>query len=420
MATKQKLAHPQLPVSFSHKKNTTLGIVQDISTAIMHSFPAYPAILALLVGEAFAETYCEGSFQSVIESAQLPKTGNRTKTVVVTVTQTSYVTEELPSSNTASHEDSSCYSGFAVPPLPDSVTRPSEESDYSSATGTAATINCPHPTQPCVINNTPLWPSGTTSLVLPSFTFDSLPTSMASDVLSQGGSMLMETLAISSRPTDLTNISNSAMPSSKESQSSLSGFSWPTRNATSSSDVVVMTSARTSGSAMVSPPAPERSSPSKTDAELSVPPTNSVHHLCKARPTHMPNAEAPVKRNVNSSLTDFSFLHPTNLGWTTRYIDTAVDSDKENNAPSTSIQKRAEESKARPRRMGYWSRFFAIAQPVVGNKCLACDYEGQVTCLLNRKYTWCKGGCVVVEKLGCDMVCEGDGQIRKEGMYCVR
>lgn len=53
-------------------------------------------------------------------------------------------------------------------------------------------------------------------------------------------------------------------------------------------------------------------------------------------------------------------------------------------------------------------------------ECLACDVEGKVTCLANRRYAWCVDGCVSVEDLGCDMVCEGQGRIRKEGQYCVR
>jgi hypothetical protein len=68
-------------------------------------------------------------------------------------------------------------------------------------------------------------------------------------------------------------------------------------------------------------------------------------------------------------------------------------------------------------------RPYCIQQYVRGkavNTCLVCDVEGNVRCLENGRYAWCKDGCVVVEGLGCDMVCEGDGVIRKQGEYCVR
>jgi hypothetical protein len=92
------------------------------------------------------------------------------------------------------------------------------------------------------------------------------------------------------------------------------------------------------------------------------------------------------------------------MNWKTKYI-------------KHTKTRRVEESKAEPRRKTYWSRFFAVAEKA--EECLACDDEGAVTCLEKGRYTWCKGGCVRVMNLGCDMVCK-NGVIKKEGKYCVR
>jgi len=102
----------------------------------------------------------------------------------------------------------------------------------------------------------------------------------------------------------------------------------------------------------------------------------------------------------------------------TEYIDVSLFRSMDNATPSA---ERDEESKATKRRINYWTRFFAVAEPAkrVAKDCLACDQEDEVTCLPGGKYTWCTDGCAVTLNLGCDMVCE-DGVIRKEGSHCVR
>jgi hypothetical protein len=155
----------------------------------------YLVFAALLASFALGAPHDEDNTLTSMAIDQSPPTGRSTTTVTVTSTYTSYPTEE------PSHETGSYASGFAIPPSPGSVTAPSHRHGCSSPTGTTATLTCLHPTEPCIINGIPIWPSGTTSLVLPSFTYDPLPTSMASGLLSSVSSAIMtEILATSGSP----------------------------------------------------------------------------------------------------------------------------------------------------------------------------------------------------------------------------
>jgi len=124
-------------------------------------------------------------------------------------------------------------------------------------------------------------------------------------------------------------------------------------------------------------------------------------------------------RDTEIKASNISAMHSAILTLKTKYID-ALDFRGMDNA--TPPARRDEESKATKRRINYWTRFFAVADPLAPRameQCLACDEEGEVTCLPGGKYTWCTDGCVVTLKMGCDMICK-QGTIRKEGNYCVR
>jgi hypothetical protein len=126
-------------------------------------------------------------------------------------------------------------------------------------------------------------------------------------------------------------------------------------------------------------------------------------------------------QETGTSMSNISITHSTTLRWKKRHIDTSAFGETDNAIPSARTLP-DEESKATKRRMNYWTRFFAVAEPLaarVAGPCLACDEEGEVTCLSGGKYIWCTGGCAITEELGCDMVCK-EGVIRKEGKYCVR
>jgi len=118
-------------------------------------------------------------------------------------------------------------------------------------------------------------------------------------------------------------------------------------------------------------------------------------------------------------MSNISTTNSSILTLKTKYIiDASLFRSMDNATPSAG---RDEESKATKRRINYWARFFAVAEPAgrVREHCLACDQEGEVTCLPGGKYTWCTDGCAVTLNLGCDMVCK-EGAIRKEGKHCVR
>jgi hypothetical protein len=142
----------------------------------------------------------------------------------------------------------------------------------------------------------------------------------------------------------------------------------------------------------------------------------SVHPRCKAKSVLSLNTEPSIKaRDAATGVSNISTIQPSALNWKTRYMNTSSFAGVKIATPS-------EESKASKRRVNYWFRFFAAAEPSVRwivNECLASDRDGEVTCLPARRYIWCTDGCAITAKLGCDMVCE-DGVIRKEGEYCVR
>ena len=156
----------------------------------------YLGLVALLASCALGAPNDETSNQTSAATDQLSPTSSSTTHVKVTQTTTT-TPPYVPPRETGNYT-----SGFAVPPSPGSVTVPSDGPDYSKPTSTAVTLICPHPTEPCIIEGIPIWPSGTTSLVLPSFTYDPLPTFMASDSLpSAGSTMVTDTLATSASPT---------------------------------------------------------------------------------------------------------------------------------------------------------------------------------------------------------------------------
>ncbi|KAF1834854.1 hypothetical protein BDW02DRAFT_320471 [Decorospora gaudefroyi] len=171
----------------------------------MHSQYASFALLTLLASNAFAASYDEEDSQKSTSISSTSKTSNLNKTVVVTVTQTSYTTEGPSPALSPSWDNPSYTSALAVPPPPDSVQSPPPEKlepDHSVPTTAAPTLVCPHPIEPCTLDGITIWPFNTTSLVLPSFGFEPLPTTMASDV-SPGihTSLTTETLGTSGSPT---------------------------------------------------------------------------------------------------------------------------------------------------------------------------------------------------------------------------
>jgi hypothetical protein len=141
-----------------------------------------------------------------------------------------------------------------------------------------------------------------------------------------------------------------------------------------------------------------------------LPPSPEAGTASSSNDKHTPSASLskPTYHPPRPSIEARDFFNSTTAVWKTQYI-------------KHTKTRRAEENKAEPRRKTYWSRFFVIADIVPGkeNVCLACDDEGRVTCLERGRYTWCKNGCLKVEKLGCDMVCD-EGLIRREGNYCVK
>jgi len=169
---------------------------QYISATIISTSNMYLGLVALLVSCALGTPHDEKNSQTSAATDQLSPTSSSTTHVKVTVTTTT-TPPYVPPRETGNYT-----SGFATPPPPGSVTALSDRPDYSKPTSTAVTLICPHPTEPCIIDGIPIGPSGTTSLVLPSFTYDPLPTSMASGSLpSADSTTVTDTLATTVSPT---------------------------------------------------------------------------------------------------------------------------------------------------------------------------------------------------------------------------
>ncbi|KAF1848443.1 uncharacterized protein K460DRAFT_403725 [Cucurbitaria berberidis CBS 394.84] len=161
----------------------------------------YPTVLSMLV--LLASTIASPHDEN--EASPTLKTTKITTTVVVTVTQTSDTTVQSPVLSTDSHySDTTRYtSGYATPPRPDSVPPPPTGTEdpedavpSSTRTYAAPTLICLTPTEECIIDGIAIWPSGTTSISVPGWSFNPLPTSMSSRI-SSNSSILSSTAASS-------------------------------------------------------------------------------------------------------------------------------------------------------------------------------------------------------------------------------
>jgi hypothetical protein len=402
-----------------------------------------------------ASTTCSHSMTHIVpEKLNIPAS-RRTKTMIVTVT----ILDE-PGPATSLPGDSPTYtSTLDVSPPPSSLI----------PTGTQPTLVCPHPTEPCTISGIPIWPSGTTSLVLPSFTYEPLPTSMASGVPPSGDSTLpTETLGTSGSPTCVSTTCSHSMSHFVPGKSRLSAVEPPYTNNTMSATATSGSSVKTSLSVSTtcshsmthiipgksdipaSPPPTDASTPGvdrtfstpapATPTDISAPSmstsTASLHsmtHIVPSKsaasfatpdsstPNNMPSSKLPIFTSAPTPTGPApSYPHPPRPSkeyYKARDLSNSTTLTWKTKYIKHAKTRRVEESKAEPRRKTYWSRFFAVAEKT--GQCLACDEEGAVICLEKERYTWCKDGCVQVMKLGCDMVCK-DGVIRGEGKYCVR
>jgi hypothetical protein len=375
----------------------------------MCSYYMYLCMIALLTYSTKATPNDEGAPDPIVIGQRSP-TGILTMTVFVTVTCTSYVTEAL------SGTTSLFLPSFTYDPLPSSLASDSLPTLGSTTmTGTFATststtglmdtsTTCSH-TMPHIV-------PGNSSLLLP--WVPKLPWITPSGGLKTVSSLLVTSFSGTKSPTSsVSNLVPSApvvpRPGSYE-------FNWPihTDIIPRSSPISALPSTRADTTASIY--LPESNSTTTATASSSSTSGMLVHPRCKAKSVLSLNTEPSIKaRDAATGVSDISTIQPSALNWKTRYMNTSSFAGVKIATPS-------EESKASKRRVNHWFRFFAAAEPSVGrimNECLACDREGEVTCLPARRYMWCTDGCAITEKLGCDMVCE-DGVIRKEGEYCVR
>ncbi|KAF1942483.1 hypothetical protein EJ02DRAFT_164873 [Clathrospora elynae] len=349
----------------------------------MYSHYTFLSILTLLA-RTFAAPHDEDAPQNSTTLSTPPKTGKLTKTVVVTVTHTSYTTDQPPPSNSP-HDHASYTPAFATPPPPDSVpsyTYSNQEPGLSVPTNTAPTLIYPHPTEPCMIDGISIWPSRTTSLVLPELSYGPLPTSMVSGPSYTNTTLSTSTVANSGSPTDGPSVSMGMSTTCPHSMSHI----VPGKS----------TSLPTSGSSTTF---------GTSEAESSILPVDPSHPPSLApEPTQPPSIRTPVKaRDIESSLSNLSMLNPTTPAWKT-IIWTGLSSTHSH----TQIR-RAEGSKNHKRRKIFWSRFFAAAaSPSSPNDCRPCDPNTLNTCLPNNQYEFCIQNCVVSRDLGPGMTCNND------------
>lgn len=375
----------------------------------MCSYYMYLCMIALLPYSTIATPNDEGAPDSIVIGQRSP-TGILTMTVFVTVTYTSYITEAL------SGTTSLFLPSFTYDPLPSSLASDSLPTLGSTTmTGTFATSTSTtglmNTSTTCSHTMTHIVP-GNSSLLLP--WVPKLPWITPSGGLKSVSSLLVTSSSATESPT--LSVSNPVPPAPVVPRPGSSEFNWPihTDIISRSSPIGALPSTGTDTTASI--PLPESNSTTTATASSSSTSRMSVHPRCKAKSVLSLNIEPSIKaRDAATAVSNISTIQPSAFNWKTIYMNTSSFAGIKIATPS-------EESKASKRRVNYWFRFFAAAEPSVRrivNECLACDREGEVTCLPARRYMWCTDGCAITEKLGCDMVCE-DGVIRKGGEYCVR
>jgi hypothetical protein len=202
---------------FAHQKYLPAEIRDRISVFAMYTYYTLLGLLTLL-SKTLAAPHDEHSPGISSALSPSPKISRPTKTITVTVTQTSFNTSP-PQPHTPD-----ATSGFVIPSPPNSMTPPLEEPDFNAPTGTTLTIICPHPTEPCIMDGIAIWPSGTTSLLLPpSFSYEPLPTSKASHIsLRENSTLATLTVGTSGSPTSYIALEKVTLHTPTDSTTSVS------------------------------------------------------------------------------------------------------------------------------------------------------------------------------------------------------
>ncbi|CAO2654274.1 Nn.00g110070.m01.CDS01 [Neocucurbitaria sp. VM-36] len=269
------------------------------------------------------------------------KTSKVTKTVVVTVTQTSDIASQPPVGSISPHLSAtiSFRSGFAPPPPPASVRPPPTDNQdpenlasSSTQTRTAPTMICSNPTEACIIDGIAIWPSGTMSIMTPNLTPGLPPISTIKSLIHSSAKVPSSSATASSASPLGPSTSSTTCPHSMSHFGPSKLHSAISLHPTTPTSTVAVPSAPNPPTTPTTPTTNERIQAQNIDIPTTSNPDNAttIDHAT-------PSFQTKVLNDDSSDP----------VGWA------GVD-----NALKYTKRRRGQENKVTKRRRSFWSRFF--------------------------------------------------------------